>query len=198
MDAGGHVSNALANDTLLGDRFAKGDALARVVHGIIQRRLSEPDSHGTDTDTASVEGFHEVREPFALFSETLGGRNTTVGKEHLAGVGSSQAKFVLSFADFESRGPALHDEGRDAARALGRIARTRRNHENTRARGIGDVQLGAVDHVVVSVARGRGLSPACIRSRVWFGQTERAEHLSGGEIRDVTFALFVRAEVKDR
>jgi hypothetical protein len=96
------------------------------------------------------QGFDGDLVAFADFSEDVGGGHPAVVEEELAGGGGADAELVFLLADGEAGGFTLDEEGRDALIA-GRGINRSEDDEEASFGGVGDPELAAVDHVIVTV-----------------------------------------------
>ena len=91
-----------------------------------------------------------------------------------------QAHLLLVLAHGEAGEAALHDEGGDAAGALGLVGHGE-DHEHVGHVAVGDEDLGAVEDIVVAVQLGLGLALGGVGTGVGFGQAEGADLVALGQ-----------------
>ena len=103
-----------------------------------------------------------------------------------------QAHLLLVLAHGEAGEAALHDEGGDAAGALGLVGHGE-DHEHVGHVAIGDEDLGAVEDIVVAVQLGLGLALGGVGTGVGFGQAESTHLVTLGQHGQIFLLLLLRA-----
>src|SRR6185437_5151951 len=110
-------------------------------------------------------------------------------------------RFVVSDSDLlrrlEISGRLGQDERADPLGSTTRIGHSR-NHEYLTHSAVRYEDLGAVQYVAITALLCPRARAAGVASGRWLGETEPAEHLSGGEQRNVSVALRIVVELDDR
>src|SRR6185295_13729069 len=110
--------------------------------------------------------------------------------------GGAQPHLVLVAADVQPARAPFDEEGTDAARAG--LAGARPDDDHARLVARSDPLLAAVDHVLVPVAARGGPQRARVGAGVRLGEPEaRGREAPGGDLRDVSLLLLLRAELAD-
>ena len=116
VDRGRHVGEIGLGDGIVGQRAIAELARGRKGDRLVERAAGETERGGGDGDAEQGEGLHRDLEALAGIAEHGGGGKADVGQleagERVRGDG------LDPFGDFETRGVAGEDEGRNAARAL--------------------------------------------------------------------------------
>src|SRR5438552_2845373 len=134
----------------LGDRFAELDALLGIAQGIVEHAFGNADADRGDVDAALVEHLHRRLETDALATaDHVGSGYATVLEDHVADMGALLPHLPVDRPERETGRALLDDESRDAVRAA-LVWRGSRHHREDAGLGrVGDIALGAVEHVIV-------------------------------------------------
>ncbi|CAN4021913.1 Spermidine/putrescine-binding periplasmic protein, partial [Dysosmobacter welbionis] len=175
-----HVGEGELGVLELADGLAELDTALGVGHGLFHGALGNAQSLGRDADAAAVQGLHGDLEALALLAQQVLLGNDAVGEHDLGGGGAVQAHLLFVLAHGEAGEAALHDEGGDAAGALGLVGHGE-DHEHVGHVAVGDEDLGAVEDIVVAVQLGLGLALGGVGTGVGFGQAEGADLVALGQ-----------------
>jgi hypothetical protein len=108
-----------------------------------------------------------------------------------------EAHLLLDAEDLPTRHGRLDEEGADALVATGRIDAGEDDREPG-VRRVRDEVLGAVQHVAVALATGRGGQPAGVGADARLREREAAEPFAAGELGKKATALLFGSLVQDR
>ena len=143
---------------------------------------------------AAVEHLHGDAEALAFLAEAVFERHFDVVEIDVANMGALLAHLLFGLADGDAFEIARHEEGADAGAALLVGIGARHDGEERGAVGVGDVALGAVEHVVIAGALGFGAHGGGVRARFRFGQRKRCDDLAAGDAGQPFLLLRVGAE----
>ncbi|MCY1293626.1 hypothetical protein D9M70_428910 [compost metagenome] len=195
-DLRGHVGQAEGHGLVLDDRLAEGLALVGVVARRLEGRTRHADGLRGDADAPAFQVGQGDAVALPLLAQAQGRRDAHVVELDLAGIGRMLAELFLHPHHLESGGVGGHDEGADALLAGLRVGDREDDHHSSMAAG-GDELLGAVQHVVVTVAAGAGAQVAGIRPGLGLGEGEGADHLAAGQGTQEALLLLLAAVLED-
>src|SRR5688572_7988626 len=154
-----------------GDRLAELLALLGVADGGVERGLGDADGHGAGGRPRDVEGAHGDLEALPLGAEALSRGDRAVGEVQRDRRRGADAELLLLLADREARRALLDQERRHALRPLGEID-GREDRDDVGVVAVRAPLLGAVEHVVVAAANGRGPEARRVGAGAGLGQRE--------------------------
>jgi len=196
VDLGDHVGELEGHPLELADGLSELLALGGPAQGEIEYAPRATHAVGGDGEPGGVEPLIHHLETAVHLAEDLRRRQAAVVEAQDTVVISAVGDRPVSFADFEPRNAAIHQQAGDAfLRAAGRGLLPGRHEYDDE---IGDVRvademLGAVDDEIVAVAARKGLHAADIGPRVRLGHGQRVQFLTLDAGRQVTLALLVVA-----
>jgi len=196
LDARGHVRQLEGDGLEVGDGLAELLPLLRVLHAGFVRALGDAQRQGSDGNAATVEDLHGLHEAVPDLSQNLALVNAAVVEDHLGGLGSPHAEFVLLLASPEARSAPLYDEGSHAM-AVKQLPGAGDHDGYVAGNPVRDPALGSVEDPVVTILDGYALHPAGIASRVGLGQAPGPDPFAGGEFGEVFPFLLLVAELQD-
>src|SRR2546430_3503099 len=192
MDVDGPVGEEPLDRLVCADRTSKLRPRLGVRDGRLQEAVRGADRARRETTAAVIERGESDREPFAVFTETLGRWNAHLAEIELRGRRPVESHLRVVAADLETAGRALDGECRDPLRPELRIER-REDDEHVGDRRIRDEGLRTVDDIRVAVAARDRLEAAGVASRAGLGESVRADLPRRQQIRQVAFAKRVRS-----
>ena len=147
---------------------------------------------------APVQHLHRGLEALALDpADQVFRRHPGILEDHVGDLRALLAHFLFRLADAHARRARLDHKGGYPAGPLDLRVGAGHHGENAGGRGIGDIALGAVQHIVVAVAPGRGLQGGGIGTRLRLGQAEGRGQVAAGQFRQI-FRLLIRRAVDDQ
>ena len=183
---------------MLHDRLSELLPLQCIVYHFADQALGDAGCNGGDMQASLVQHAHRHFEAFALARDHVLGRHTRIFEDHITDMRALLAHFLFRNAHRYARCIALHNEGRNALRA-GRIwIRPRHDRKKVCLVRIGDVALGAIQHVMVAITDGLGRQAASVRPRFRLGQREAGDQVARGNTRQPSFLLRIRSEQDER
>ena len=180
----------------LADALAELFALLGVLDGLVHSTLGDAEGLAGDTDTATVEGLHGEAEALAQLTQLAVFRDAAVLEDKLGGGAAADTHLLLLLADAEARVGLLDDEGADALGAEALVGHGD-DDEHVGVAAVGDENLAAVEHPVVTVLDGDGLLAGGVGTGVGLGEAEGADPLAAGELGQVFHLLLLGAGLKD-
>ncbi len=117
-------------------------------------------------------------------------------EDKLGGGAAADTHLLLLLADAEARVGLLDDEGADALGAEALVGHGD-DDEHVGVGAVGDENLAAVEHPVVTVLDGDGLLAGGVGTGVGLGETEGANPLAAGEFGQVFHLLLLGAGLED-
>src|SRR5438132_113553 len=179
------------------DGLAELLPFSRVGDGGIERGLGDAEPQGAGGRPRDVERAHGQLEALALGPETIGDGDRAVAEVQRHRRRGTDAHLLLFLADAEAGRALLDEERGHAPRAPTGIER-REHGDHVRVVAVGAPLLGAVEHVVLAAADGRGLEAAGVGARARLGERVGAEHLARGQRRQEALLLLLGAGQQDR
>ncbi|KAG0767804.1 hypothetical protein G6F22_017597 [Rhizopus arrhizus] len=146
---------------------------------------------------ALVQHAHRRAKAIAFFAAQQGaGGHAAVVEHHVARQGAGLAHLLVGLADAQARGAGFDQEARDR---VGTALRRGARHDREQAGDgrVGDVALGAVQHVAVAIAFGGQPQRHRVGAGIGLGQCERADQFAASQLGQVAGALVVRAGQHD-
>ena len=144
--------------------------------GQVERRPGAADGHRGHQRTGVVERRHRAGEALLGVdlrgAEQVRGRDPAVGEGDRGGVGGPDAELVLEALDHHAGGALLDDERLDRGPAE-RLVQRRPDDHAVGALARGDVDLLAVDDVLVAVLDGGGADARGVRAGARLGDRHR-------------------------
>ena len=190
-----HVGETKLKRLELVERPAERLALACVGQRLVERRLCAAERAGGDVEPAAVEAGHGDRKARAFVRQQVVGRHPAVFEDDLAGRLHVPAHLVLDRAEGEAGRILGHYQRRDAFRAV--LPGPRHHHIDVAVAGAGDELLGAVQHIVATVAHRPGFQRRGVRAGAWLGQAIAGQPFHRRQLRQETLALLLRSEAVD-
>ena len=167
------------------DRLAEGDPLIRVAHHDLQAAIGDAQAHGSQGQPLDLQVAHHVHQATALLSQQVSHRDATVLEDELAHGAGAHAHLVDGLAGGEARTIPVYAKGGDGS------VHFRVDQEYEALGSVRDVGLGAVEHVAVAVAYGRGGHAQHIGAVAWLSHAHAADPLAGQDLVQVVLLLFV-------
>ena len=186
-----HVGQHRLNHLKTGDRFAELLACLGVVDGNIQCPLSNTQGVETDDGPFQIKPGHRHGNAAIKFADHVFCGHPAVLEHQFAGGRATETHLVELLRHLETGRVGFHDKGGNALGPFfGRCFGIDQHQIGNRP--IGDIDLGAVQDVVVAILFGRGPHRAKrIGSRARFGQTQGADQRAVAKPRQVFAAQFV-------
>ena len=190
-DAAGHLGHLDLRALGRRHRALEQDALLGVAQHFPEAGDGGADRTPGDAVTGLVQATQRPLQALHV-GQAVGVRHAHIVEEQRTGHRGAQAHLVLDFLGAEAGHALLQHEALDAVVGL------RPDDGDVGQVAVGDPHLAAGDQPVVAVAHCAGLHVGRVGTAVRFGQTEAADHLAGGHVRQPAQALFFAAEGVDR
>src|SRR5215475_10039394 len=98
MYLGGGTCELVLDRLKIGNRFSELLALARVLDGVVQRALREPDHLGADGDPPLIQRFNGGAIALADFAQHVAPWDTTILEQQLARAAGADPELVFFLA----------------------------------------------------------------------------------------------------
>src|SRR3954451_23314123 len=177
LDLGRHLRELVADDLEVADLAAERLALQRELQGHLHAALGARDAARGADQPLALELPADVVEALALLAEHRRGRHADVLEGEQRGVARVHAELLELLLADDAREVHRHEEQRDAAVAGVRVG-LGDQHDHVGAVAVGDVGLGAVDHVLVAVADRARLDAGDVGPRIGLGDPEPQDLLT--------------------
>ncbi len=172
-----HLGQAELHCLMLGNRLAKGSALARITQRRFERRARHADRLRRNADAPTFQAGQRNLVALAFGTEAVGGGYAAALEADLRGVAGRLPGLVFEPFDDVARRAGGHEEGADAFLARGPVGCGHHDGDLS-VLAAGDELLDAVEDVVVTLQPCRGAQVGGVRSGLRFGQRERADPLA--------------------
>ncbi len=192
---GGHVGQAELQGLEFTQGLAELMAGVQVALGAVQGQARPAQRAGGDVQPPAVQAHHGEAETVALVADPVLDRHAAIVEIDDGGGLAAPAHLLLVRPEAEARRPLLHHHGRDAPGPG--LAGADHDHIDVRDPGAGNEGLGAVQHIVVALALGRGAQRGGVRTRAWLSQAVGGDQLHGRKARQVFPAQLVGTELVD-
>ncbi len=184
------------HDLVVEDALAEGLPLARVLDGLVDQPVQAAQRAGGAPQALFLELHHLEGEAQALLADEVTFRHAHVVEEQLRGVAAVHADLVDLLARDAGRVHRHHDQAlvlvRRAVAGVGQQAAPVGLH------AVGDPHLGAVDHVVVTVAARAGLHRGHVAAAARLADPQAGDHVAGDGGREELAPQLVAAEARQR
>ncbi len=159
LDVGCHIRQLHLDGLVLSDWFAKAGTLLRVADGLVESGLRHANGARGHVDAPDLQAAHGLFEALALSAaQQVRRRDTHSLEDQFRRLHALVAKFLEAAARAQPRRSLFHEE--DAHAAMGGLCLhvgARQHGEDAAVDGVRDPELGAVEDVVVTLARRRHL-----------------------------------------
>ena len=125
------------------------------------------------------------------------GRHATISQVEPGDAGPAQAQRLLPPADGQARGFGGDGERAESPGACSRVCGGE-HHEDASDTTVADPCLGAIQHILVPLARRAGAQTGRVAARARLGERERADALARGHLRQQAFFRRSAAVLEDR
>ena len=169
-----HVRQLELNALQLADGLAEGETGPGVFDGQIQRPLSHAHRRCHTGRTGPRKHLHQGLEARALGTDHMVSGDTHLVKDHVSGVGATDAHLVLMLAHGHAGSVPFHDEQGDAVLALGGVCGAGHGIQVGHT-AVGDEGLAAGDDILIAVLDSLGLAVAGIGAGLRLGDTHSPE-----------------------
>ncbi len=189
FDLGVHLGQQCLHHLEAANRLAELHARPGVLDAQFERTFADAHAQAGHQGALQIEPAHDDLDAFVFLAHQVGCRHAAVVEHQLAGLAAAKAHLDELLRHLEAGEILLDDEGRDALGAkLRRGLGVDQQHVGDRA--VGDVDLGAVEDVVVALTVRAGAHGAQrIRAGAGFGQAERADFRAVAQAGQVLAAL---------
>ena len=159
--------------------------------------MGNPQSLGSNPDTAAVKGCHGNLEALAQSAQEVFLRNLDVVEDQFSRSGGTDPQFVVMIAEGKTGHAFFEDKGTDAARTCVGIGDSKDNVRISFA-AVGNENLVAVENPVLAIKDSRCFCAACVRTGIGFCKAKGTDLLTFGKGNEVFLLLFFCPKGKDR
>jgi hypothetical protein len=188
-----HLDELELGDLHLAEGPAEEHALLRPLPGLLPEALGSRDGADAAHQALVLELHHLLLEAAAHLADGVGQRNPHVLQVDHPRVRAPVADLVQQLVAEAGRVGGHDDLGEAAVARLG-VGDGQQTHPVRRG-GVGDVDLGAVDHPLVAVAHGAGLDAGHVGPRVGLGDGDGAHHFAPDRGHQEVLAQLVAPEL---
>ena len=198
VGAGFHPRDGERDGLVPADRLTECLAFPRVLDALVDASLRGAGGQRGDRDAALVEDAQEVGVAAAAFTEQILFRHPHVVEAQRMGIRGVPADLVVGGFRGESRRRHRDQDRGDLFLTIALAGHGRDGDQlGDVGAGVGDELLGAVDHPLAVVELRGGLGRAGVGAAPRFGETERAQSTTTGQLRQPFPLLLVGAEPVD-
>ena len=194
-----HIGDLELGVLELGDAATELDTLMGVLDDLFHGAFAQAQGLRGNTDAAAVQGSHGDIEALALLAQQTVCGDAAVLHDQLTGGRTADAHLLFVLADREAGVGALHDESGDLLAGLfgipliGDDAGNGDDDKYIGKAGVGDEDLGAVEHPVIAIQHGNGLLALRVGAGTRLGEAERADPFAAAQLGQVIFLLLLGA-----
>ena len=147
----------------------------RVVDGELQRPFCNAETERRDHRALKIEPAHHDRHAAVFVANEILCRHAAVFEHQLGGLAAAKAHLGQLLRDLEAGKILLDDEGGNAVRRLSLVG-LGIDQQHVGDRSIGDVDLAAVEHVVIAIAPRSGAHRSQrVGAGAGLGEAQRAD-----------------------